>query len=160
MFGAALADPPLFNDLFGQVRHADLTRSSGVERGFHGGPDVVGVDVAVVEAVATDDDDGVTDARPHLSKGVHLVVLGVEEVHHLVAQVRDRGLAGLGLLVHVDRDRIGRRRDRQGIMGDHAAERVEEQQQTRTTRVDDTGLLQYRELLGREGQRVLGAVSR
>ena len=49
-------------------------------------PIVVGVNVAVVETVASDDDDGVADPRPDLAKGVHLRVVGVEEVHDLVAQ--------------------------------------------------------------------------
>ena len=91
---------------------------------------------------------------------MQLVVLGLEEVHDFVAQVRDRRFAGLGLFAHVHGDGVGRRRDGQRIVRDDAAQRVEEQQQSRASGVDHAGLLQHRELLGRESQRVLGAVTR
>jgi len=58
------------------------------------------------------------------------------------------------------RDRIGRRRDRQRIVRDDTAQRVVQQQQARASGVHDPGLLQDRQLLGREGQRVLGTVAR
>jgi len=64
------------------------------------------VNVTVVEAVAaTMTIESPIPTRP--LEGVHLVVLGVEEVHHLIAQVRDRRLARLGVFVHVHDDRFG-----------------------------------------------------
>ena len=59
----------------------------GVDPGLDGGPDVVGVDVAVPQPVAADHHDGVADARPHLLEVVDGVVRRVQEVHDLVAQV-------------------------------------------------------------------------
>src|SRR5665213_3636533 len=84
------ANPALLDDLVGEVGDANLTRSPGVEGGFDRGADVVGVDVAVVETVAANDDDGVTNARPDFAEGVHLGVVSVEQVHDLVAKVRQR----------------------------------------------------------------------
>ena len=64
----------------------------GVDAGLDGRADVVGVDVAVPEAVAADHDDGVADAGPHLLEGLDGVVRRAQEVHDLVAQVPDRVL--------------------------------------------------------------------
>ena len=54
-----------------------------------GGADVVGVDVAVPDAVAADDHDRVADARPHVLERGDGLVRRLEEVHDLVAQVAD-----------------------------------------------------------------------
>jgi hypothetical protein len=56
-FEGTLAHPTLLDDLLGQIRHANLAGPPGVEGRFDRGADVVGVNVAVVETVAADDDD-------------------------------------------------------------------------------------------------------
>ena len=88
--GHLLAHPPLLFDLLGQVGHPDLARPPGVEARFDGGPDVVGVDVAVPEAVPADHHDGVADPGPDFLEGGDGVVGRVEQVHDLVAQVARR----------------------------------------------------------------------
>ena len=60
----ALADPALLDHLLGEVGDPDPARATHVEGRLDRGADVVGVDVAVVEAVAADDDDRVADPRP------------------------------------------------------------------------------------------------
>ncbi len=59
----------------------------GIERRLDRGADVVGVDVAVPQALAADDDDRVADAGPHVLEGGDRVVGRVEEVHDLVTEV-------------------------------------------------------------------------
>ncbi len=127
--------------------------------GLDGRPDVIGVDVAVVEPLVADDHDRVADAGPHVAKGVHLGVVGVKQVHHLVTQ-----LAGVDaarrLLVHVDDDRVGVGSDRQLVVGDDVTERVEEEHQPRAARVDHPCLFQDRELIGGPRERLLRLVAR
>ena len=161
LHGTALAHPAFLDDLFGEVGDADVAGPSGVERRFDGRADVVGVDVAVVEAVAADDDDGVADPGPDLAKGVHPGVVGVEEVHHLVAQVGDRRFADLGLFVHVH-GRSSRPTARSGSGSSattlHSASKSNSSPvppESTTPACFKTG-----KLLGREGQRVLRAVAR
>ena len=86
----ALAHPALLLDLLVEVGDADPCGAPGVHARLDGRADVVGVDVAVPQPVAADDDDGVADAGPHLLEGLDGVVGRVEQVHHLVAQVADR----------------------------------------------------------------------
>ena len=62
-----LADPRLllaFLDLLEQVGDADLGGTPGDDAGLDGGADVVGVHVAVPDAVAADDDDRVAERAP------------------------------------------------------------------------------------------------
>ena len=70
----ALAHPALLLDLLVEVGHPDAVRPPGVHAGLDGRADVVGVDVAVPQAVAADHDDGVADAGPHLLEGLDGVV--------------------------------------------------------------------------------------
>ena len=60
----ALAHPPLLLDLLVEVGHPDALRPPGVQAASMAGADVVGVDVAVPQAVAADHDDGVARCRP------------------------------------------------------------------------------------------------
>ena len=60
----ALADPALLLDLLGEVGDPDVAGPAGVECRLDRRADVVGVDVAVPQAVAADHDDGVPEARP------------------------------------------------------------------------------------------------
>ena len=84
-----LAHPALLFDLLDQVGDADRVRAARVDAGFDRGADVVGVHVAVPDAVAADDDDRVADRAPTPRGTPAIVVVGrVEEVHHLVAQAR------------------------------------------------------------------------
>ena len=64
--GGGVADPALLLDLLEQVGHPDLAGAAAVQGGLDGVADVVGVDVAVPEAVAADDHDRVADAGPHV----------------------------------------------------------------------------------------------
>src|SRR3546814_16620226 len=62
-----LAHPALLLDLVElveQVGDADLARPPDLDGGLDGGADVVGVDVAVEDAVAPADHDPVADPRP------------------------------------------------------------------------------------------------
>ena len=62
-----LADPCLFLtilDLLEEVRHPDLRRFADVDPRFDGGADVVGVHVAIPDAVATHDHDRVAQRAP------------------------------------------------------------------------------------------------
>ena len=62
-----LAAGVLGGDLLEQVGDADLERATiEVERGLDRRADVVGVDVAVPQPVAADDDDRVADLAPPL----------------------------------------------------------------------------------------------
>ena len=70
----ALAHPALLLHLLVEVGHPDAVRSPRVHAGLDGRADVVGVDVAVPQAVAADHDDGVADARPHLLERLNGVV--------------------------------------------------------------------------------------
>ena len=78
-----------------------------------GGADVVGVDVAVPDAVAADHDDRVADAGPHVLERGDGVVVGLEEVHDLVAQVavargrRRRAAPCRASITRARRDRLG-----------------------------------------------------
>ena len=85
---SALANPGLLLDLVEQVGDTDVAGPAGVEGGLDRGADVVGVDVAVPQAVASDDHDRVADAGPDVLEGRERVVGRLEEVHDLVAQVR------------------------------------------------------------------------
>ena len=73
----------------------------GFDAGFDRATDVVGVDVAVPEPVATDDDDRVAERGPRLLERVDRRVLGFEQVHHLVPQRREVAAGE----VRLDRDR-------------------------------------------------------
>ena len=141
-----LAHPLLLLDLLEQVGDADLARAPGLDAGLDRATDVVGVDVAVPEAVATDDDDGVAERGPGPLERRDRRVLGLEQVHHLVAERREVVAGEVGL----DRDR---RVDDLGLgdraAGDDLEERVEQQREARAAGVDDAGLLQDREQLGR-----------
>ena len=76
----------LGGDLLEQIGDADLARPPvAVEGGLDGGADVVGVDVAVPDPVAADDDDRVADLPPALLEVLDAVVGEVAEEHHLVS---------------------------------------------------------------------------
>ena len=108
--------------------------------GLDGRPDVVGVDVAVPQALPPDDDDRVADARPHLLKVGDGVGRGLEQVHDLEAQV-----------AHVRRTRrVGQGRRRpgggacratlgQGPAVEHVEQGVEEQEVAGAAGVDHAG---------------------
>jgi hypothetical protein len=110
------------------------------------------VDVAVPDPVAAHDDDGVADAGPHVLEGRDGVVVRLQEVHHLVAEVGDvavlaaLGVAGEGLGEHrpIDLDGFGDR----ATVGD-VEEHVEQQQEAGATGVDHACVLEDREHLGR-----------
>ena len=153
----ALSDPALLDHLLDQVGHADLARPSDVERCLDGLADLVGVDVAVVEPVSAHHDDGVPDAGPDLLESGDGLVRSLEQVHDLVAQLADVTSDGGRRGCVRDLDRVGRGRHRQRAIRDDVAEGVEQEQEAGATRVDDAGLLERREQIGRRRQRQLGA---
>ena len=154
--GNAIQDPSLLVealDLLEEVGDADLLRPTGVDGGLDGGPDVVGVDVAVPDAVATDHDDGIPDAGPHVLERRDRLVGCLEEVHHLVAEVADTVGAGRGLPVRHDRAVVGRdRRLGDASAVDDVEQDVEQQQEPAPARIDHPRLLQDRQQLGRVGE--------
>ena len=123
-------------------------RDAGLDRGA----DVVGVHVAVPEAVAADDDDRVAEVAPRGLEAVDAVVGRLEEVHHLVAEVGDAAspprrspspaCAPTAMLrVHL----LGRG---QRAVGHHVEARGEQQLEPATAGVDDAGLPQHRQQVG------------
>ena len=155
-----LAHPALLLELLVEVGHPDTRRPAGVHPRLDGGADVVGVDVAVPQAIPAYDDDGVADARPDLLEVLHGVVGGMQEVHHLVAQVADRaGVAGPGVggVRPTGASWVGGRHSGglwQRAAVQHEQERIEEEEETGASGVDHAGLGQHRQHLGRAGQRL------
>ena len=71
-------------DLLGEVGDLDPARATGLDAGLDRGADVVDVDVDVPEALAADHDQRVAERRQRLAQRRDRVVVGVEQVHHLV----------------------------------------------------------------------------
>ena len=140
-------------DLLEEVGDADLLGAAGVERGLDGGADVVGVDVAVPDPVAAHHDDGVADAGPHVLERRDGLVGRLEEVHDLVAQVA-HAVAVPALAVGDDVADRDHRRLGHAAAVDDVEEDVEEQQEAGAPGVDDAGLGQHRQHLGRALERV------
>ncbi|CAB4788814.1 unannotated protein [freshwater metagenome] len=153
MIGATFTDPLLFDYFIKQVGDANLTGPSGIQSRLNGPTNVVGVDVAVVETLATHNHDGVTNTGPHFLEGRHLGVLGVEEIHDFVAQVGNAALAVLLarlLGVHLDGVEFGGNRQR--VTSDDVTKGVEQQEQSSAAGVNDAGLLENGKLFGGVGQ--------
>jgi hypothetical protein len=157
-----LAQGVLLGDLLEQVGHPDLLRpATEVERDLDGGADVVGVDVAVPQAVAADDDDRVADRSPPLLEGLDARRRQVEEVHDLVALLAHVELSvDVGVAVRDGRELllgettlVGRFGQRLAV--DDVERRVEEQEIAGATGVDDACVLQHRQQIGRAVERVL-----
>src|SRR5690606_6107098 len=68
-----------------EIRDPDATRAPRLDPRFHGGSDVVGVDVAVPQPVFADHRHLVADGLPAPLERLEAVVLCLEEEHHLVA---------------------------------------------------------------------------
>ena len=152
---AGLGALPVGGGLLGEVGHPHPVGPPGLDPGLEGRPDVVDVDVDVPEPVAADDDEGVAERRERLAQGGDPVVVGVEEVHHLVGRAVGRELVGRGR--HRDRPAAcGRRAGRRPPAGQHRLGRVEDDAQAAAARVDDAGVTQRPQLLGGAGQRLAG----
>ena len=115
--------------------------------------------MAVIEALTSDDDDRVAQVLPGGAKCRQSLVVGVEQEHHFILEIADAALAGL---VHrrqrperVDVGRLGQR-----VARDHVTQGVEPQHEAGAAGVHHTGLFQYRELLGRLGERHARGVAR
>jgi hypothetical protein len=148
----------LGGDLLEQVGDTDVERSAvEVEGRLDRRPDVVGVDVAVPDAVATDDDDRVADVPPTLLEGTDVVVGEVAQEHHLVTLLADVELAvdprrsvGDGVERHADdaaacfRPRVG-----EVFAVDHVQGGVEEQQEPGAAGIDHSGVLEHRQQVRR-----------
>ena len=117
-----LPHPALLLDLLPEVGDPDLAGPAGLEGGLDGGTDVVGVDVAVPQAVAADDDDRVAEPGPHLAERRDGLVGRLEEVHDLVAQATGGRPLGPPRLARASRrtapstpaERVGGARERAG----------------------------------------------
>ena len=155
--GRRLPDPPLLVDLFEQIGDPDVAGPAGVQGRLHGGADVVGVDVAVPEPVATHDHDRVTHAGPDVTEGGDGVVGRFEEVHHLIAELSDGILSPASKRRPVAPDVRGHPRGdrwvRHGSPGRHEEKSVEQQDDADAAGVHDSGLLEHGELVRRRGQR-------
>ncbi len=144
--------------LLGEVGDLDPAGRTGPDAGLDRGTDVVDVDVHVPEALTADHDEGVAERCQGLAERRDGVVVGVEEVHHLVrrpvlGQVTGRELG------HRDRGRADLRRGRRRVLaGDRGLGRVEHHAQPTAARVDDTRLLEHGQLFRREGERLAGGV--
>ena len=146
-------------DLLGEVGDPDPVRAPGGDAGLDGGADVVDVDVDVPQPLAADDDERVAERRraPLRSAGI-AVVVGVEEVHHLVRRARRRSGRRLGTGVGIGMWRVpsGAVHGDRPPAGEHGLGRVEDHAEPAAAGVDDAGVAQHRELLGRPGQRLAG----
>ena len=110
------------------------------DAGLHGSTNVVGVDVAVPNAVAAHHDDGVPEGRPGLLEALHGFVRGIQEVHHLVLRAEPGVTA---VLVGVVVDQQGRRHlDRfgDGASVDGREDGVQQEQEPAPARVHHPGL--------------------
>ncbi len=131
--GRGLAHPLLLFDLFEQVGDPDVARPARDDAGLDRGTDVVGVDVAVPQPLAADDDDGVTDGTPRALEPADRLILRVQQVHHLVPQTGDVVAREVG-------GDCGRRRD-DVRLGDRTAvgdleQRVEPEREPAAARID------------------------
>ena len=78
----------LFVDLFKQIGDPNLFRSPAkVERNLDGRTDVIGVDVAVPDAVTAHHDDRIAQLSPSSLEVLDPRINKVEEIHHLVALI-------------------------------------------------------------------------
>ena len=94
-------------DLFGEVGDLDTAGRTGTDARLDGGADVVDVHVHVPQALPADHDQGVAERGEGLAQGRDGVVVGLEEVHHLVRRPtldqvtardpRDRDRRGAGV---------------------------------------------------------------
>ena len=81
----AVTDPAARGlDLLGEVGDPDPVRAAGADAGLDGGADVVHVDVHVEQPLAPDHDQRVAERGELGAQRRDPVVVGVEEVHHLV----------------------------------------------------------------------------
>ena len=145
-------------DLLEQVGDPDLMRSARFDAGFDRGADVVGVDVAVPDAVAADDDDRVAERAPRVLERGDRRVGRVEQVHHLVAQAGDVVAAEVRL------DRRGREPQRR--LGDRpAVDDLEERGASSSVKPlppasTTPALAQHREQVGSAGDGGVGGLGR
>ncbi len=146
-------------NFFKQIRYANLEwLSTQLQRRLNCRTNVVGVHVAVVQPVATHHHDRVANLAPRLHKRFRLRVLNVQQEHHLVTQLAHVHHAivcrtlhhALQLLRRWPRNifRLGQR-----LAVHHMQRRVHQQQEPRTTRIDNARIFQHRQLLGRVGKR-------
>ena len=73
-------------DLLGEVGDPDPVRAAGLDPGLDGGADVVDVHVDVPQALVADHDQGVPERAERGAQGRDPLLVGVEEVHHLVGR--------------------------------------------------------------------------
>ena len=90
-------DPLALLELLEQVGDPDLVRATDGDAALDGRTDVVAVDVAVEDSVATHDHDRVAHLGPRGLEPLDLGIGCVEEEHDLVAQVGDRRLVAVAL---------------------------------------------------------------
>ena len=124
-----LAHPPLLFDLLPQVGDPDAAGPARLQRRLDGGADVVGVDVAVPQALPAHHHDRVTQTGPDLAERRERLVGRLEQVHDLVPRSGGPylpcmpGLPGHppGSIRSSGQDRPGRRLHRQSGSGRPAA---------------------------------------
>jgi large subunit ribosomal protein L28 len=146
-------------DLLGEVRDPDPVGTTRGDAGLDRGTHVVDVDVDVPQPLSPDHDEGVAERRQGLAQRGHGVVVGIEEVHHLV---RRATFVQVGhARRHRDRPRAERRGHRDRVATrEHRLGRVEDDAQPATTRVDDAGHAELFELLRRVGEGLAGGLGR
>ncbi len=147
---------PGARDLLGEVGDLDPAWCAGADAGLDGGADVVDVDVHVPQPLATDDDQRVAQRSELLAQVRDGLVVGLEEVHHLVRRP---------LLAQVTRRELGHR-DRRGadvgggrggaLPRDRGLGCVQDHAQPATARVHHACILEQRQLLGCPGESLHG----
>ena len=131
-------------------------RAAGLDAGLDGRADVVDVHVHVPQPLAADHDERVAERGEGVAQCGDAVVVGVEEVHHLVGgSVLGEAVA---VLVHLQGARLRDVLARRGVApsGERRLRGVEQDDDPAAAGVDHAGPAQHVELLGRAGECLAG----
>ena len=152
---AALGRPcgafPLQRDLLGEVGDPHAVGATGGDPGLDRRADVVDVDMDVPQSLTADDHQRVAERGERAPEAGDRVVLGVEQVHHLVRRpVRVEVGVLDGLRDGVRADRV-RRRHRPATGEDHLRG-VQDHAEAASAGVDHAGRAELLELFGSVGE--------
>ena len=141
--------------LFHQIGHGDAMRPPCLDPGLDGRPDRVGVHVHVPQTAAADHDQGVAHRVQSRTQVRDAVVLGVEQIHHLVARTLvvsgGHGFVGDDRLVTGDVVDVR-------FTGQDLDQRIEDDHQPLSARVHNSSRSQGRQLSRGPGEGVVGVL--